>query len=507
MKARVLIIGSGIAGCAAALGLADRGITVTIVSSSQSPEETSSYQAQGGIVYRGKADNPQILAGDIWQAGAQCGDREIINMLARSGPDVVERLLLQRLKVCFDRTSDGNLSFTKEAAHSCARIIHSRDATGSVIMKAMQAEIMKHPLINRLTGCTAFDLCVSGGACSGAEIIDSSGNPGAIQSDSIILATGGSGALYSRTSNPCGTNGTGIAMANRAGALLRDLEYIQFHPTALALPGVESFLISEAARGAGARLVTADNVPFMRKYDPLWQDLAPRDVVTRAVSAEMENNRISNVYLNFFDYISSRQIIYGFPTIYKRCMQYGIDITRELLPVAPAAHFSCGGVHVDSCAETTVKGLYALGECSCTGLHGANRLASTSLLEGIVWAERAAEHIAENMQDRKQATADPVPFIHKINNKVKEMFPQVQKIERRIRTVMWEKVGIIRESPKLNEAVSELRALQVSAEEIYLRTGPSVETAGLRNMSSAAVLVAEAASKNKVSRGCHFIVP
>jgi L-aspartate oxidase len=301
-------------------------------------------------------------------------------------------------------------------------------------------------------------------------------------------------------------------MASRAGARIKDLEYIQFHPTALSLPGTEPFLISEAVRGAGARLVNSSNIPFMDKYSPDWKDLAPRDVVTRAICSEMKTENTSNVFLNFFDYISAGEIENRFPTIYNHCRNYGVDITKELLPVAPASHFSCGGIEVDSWAQSSLQGFYALGECSCTGVHGANRLASTSLLEGVVWADRAVRSISENLRDQS-ADLLPDPSVS-VNPGDPGDFPgsnqdvkcQIQKLEDEIQRIMWDKVGIIRNRDDLSGAVEELGAVKSAAEQLYSQGLPTEGTAGLRNMAGAAMVIAEAALWNRVSRGCHFVV-
>ena len=508
MDSVVQVIGSGIAGGTAALVLADKGVPVLLLAASKSPGETASHQAQGGVVYRGDGDSAELLAEDIWNAGAGCGRRDMIELLARNSSKSVERILLQRLNVGFDRVPGGDFSLTREGAHSCPRIIHCRDATGRAIMEALHTELKAHPGITLLDGWTAVELLSSGGRCIGAEVINERGEHALIHAAATILATGGAGGLFERTSNPAGAKGQGAALAARAGATLRDMEYVQFHPTALAVPGADAFLISEAVRGAGARLVTADNRPFMQEYDPRWKDLAPRDIVTRAIRAEMDKANLSNVYLNFFDYIQPGQVPERFPTINKRCLEHGIDITQELLPIAPAAHFLCGGIAVDENAETTLPGLFALGECSCTGIHGANRLASTSLLEGVFWAELAAEKIASEL--KSSPPSGKTGFYKKAHQQASTpggtMLQTGRRIETEIRGIMWEKIGIIRHPVTMKMALDELRDLKEEAEALYCRNSNSAMAAGLRNTAAAAVLIAEAASVNRVSRGCHFVV-
>ena len=489
------------------MNLADLGVRVLMITASRSSSDTSSYHAQGGVVYKGDPEPPGELSGDILRAGAFAGDREMIEILADNGPGAVERLLFRRLNINFDRDAAGGLALAREAAHSRPRIIHSRDATGRVIMEALQAAVADHPGIELVSGCAASELLVSGGCCAGVETIGEDGGLQAVRARAVVLATGGAGSLFSRTSNPRGIFGSGFALAGRAGAWLENLEYIQFHPTALAIAGREPFLVSEAVRGAGARLVSADNVPFMQKYDPEWKDLAPRDVVTRAIWTEMNDEGLSNVFLNLFDYLPGPEIIERFPTIYDRCLACGVDLTTELLPVAPAAHFACGGIRVDGHAETDIRGLYAVGECSCTGVHGANRLASTSLLEGIVWAERAACRIAGRPAP---AGSDVIPPGSGIGRGAEEAGPDIydrlRVIGERVRGIMWEKVGIERTAEALSDAVGELESYEVLAAELCLKYSADIELAAFRDMCTASVLIAGAALENGVSRGCHYVV-
>ncbi len=524
MEARVLIIGSGIAGSISALRLAEMGVPVTIIHPSPALKDTSSYHAQGGIIYRGQHDTPGSLIKDIWNAGDGIGDLNMIRLAAQKGPEAVKKILLEKLNIPFDRNADGCLALVKEGGHGCPRIIHARDATGRIIMEKINQALKEQPLISNLSGYTAIELLTSGedaerGAvkkgvknnsarqCHGAWVINDRGDVEPIISGFTVMATGGAGKLFKRSSNPSGARGHGVAMAYRAGAQIMDMEYIQFHPTALALPHSEPFLISEAVRGAGAKLVDSYNRPFMENYSPGWKDLAPRDIVARAIYQEMHKKNPTRVFLNFYDYLPSDSITDSFPTIYSHCKTLGIDIAKEPLPVAPAAHFSCGGIAVDQWGVTSLPGLFAIGECSRTGIHGGNRLASTSLLEGVIWADRAAQKIFQNLQNDSKspplsfAYADPKGCL--LSEKIKM---RVQFLEEKVQDIMWEKVGIIRKTPVLGEAVEQLKAISKEADRLFGSVRPAAATAGLRNMVCAALLAAGSAFRNRVSHGCHFVV-
>ena len=322
-----------------------------------------------------------------------------------------------------------------------------------------------------------------------------------ILAENTILATGGLGQIFLHSSNPKGSRGDGIAMANRAGARIINTEYVQFHPTTFHKKGADNFLISEAVRGAGAKLVNAKGEPFMHKYAPEWLDLAPRDVVSRSIFKEMTHNDVPCMYLDIKSELSADEIIDKFPTIYSYCLRFDVDITKQLIPVTPAAHYSCGGIWVDMQGKTDIDQLYAVGEVACSGLHGANRLASTSLLEGLVWGLQSARDITKKptttidtdtippWQSNKDSFADEVLIQHDVN---------------RIQSIMWNYVGVIRSPERLMRALRELRNLETDIEGFYRNNKVSDALIGLRNTVRTSIITTLAAWSNKVSIGCHY---
>ena len=514
----VLIIGSGIAGAAAALKLAkDPSLHIIMITREADPHESNSNYAQGGIIHRGADDSAELLVQDILAAGAGASLPEAARILAEEGPPRLENLLLTEAAIGFDRGAGGELAFGQEAAHSRRRILHVGDGTGHSIMLGLMAAVRRQPNIELLTNATAVDLITYPHhsrdpldtykpiTCYGAYVFDRNGR--AIHrtlARTTVLATGGLGRIYRNTTNPPGARGDGLAMAHRAGANIINAEYIQFHPTALAVPGAEGFLISEAVRGEGGTLLTPTGEPFMHKYDPQWKDLAPRDVVARAIHREMEAHGYSYVLLDIGTHMPAEKIRARFPNIYAECLRVGIDMTRESIPVVPAAHYSCGGVAVDAWGASSIQNLYAVGEVSCTGLHGANRLASTSLLEGLVFGERAAEHIAGWVAGGFLPQPDDIPPWDE-SNLIHDSDPAlIQGDMQTIQNVMWHYVGLIRSGDRLSRAIRELRHLQNEIETFYRKTKLSDGLIGLRNAVEAALIVAQAARHNRQSRGCHF---
>jgi L-aspartate oxidase len=321
-----------------------------------------------------------------------------------------------------------------------------------------------------------------------------------------VLATGGLGRIYRNTTNPTGARGDGLAMANRAGARIANAEYVQFHPTALAVPGAEGFLISEAVRGEGGILITPDGQPFMAAYSPEWKDLAPRDIAARAIHHEMEKHNYSYVLLDIASRMHDVTIRARFPGIYEQCLKFGIDITNEPIPVVPAAHYFCGGVLVDEWGRSNIENLYAVGEISCTGVHGANRLASTSLLEGLVWGNRAAQHIEESLGEGHllRTEFENVPPWDE-SGLVADADPAlIQGDMQTIQNIMWHYVGLVRNAERLSRAIRELRHLWNEIETFYRTTKLDDGLIGLRNAVEVALIVAQAALHNRQSRGCHF---
>jgi L-aspartate oxidase len=318
-----------------------------------------------------------------------------------------------------------------------------------------------------------------------------------------VLATGGLGQIFLRTSNPSGARGDGLAMAYRAGARVINTEFVQFHPTTFFHQSAPNFLISEAVRGAGARLVHKDGKPFMQRYAPEWKDLAPRDVVARSIHQEMVERDLSHVYLDLRSYIPREEILEHFPTINSSCQAYGIDITRDLVPVVPAAHYTCGGVWVDEWGCSTIRQLYAVGEVSCTGVHGANRLASTSLLEGVVWGYRVADYIHQHMLPQLAIDPDDIPSWQDEGLEVADP-ALIQQDMSVIKHIMWNYVGLVRTTARLQRALRELRHLETQIESFYRCTRVSDGLIGLRNAVRTAIVVAAAAWENRRSMGAHY---
>jgi L-aspartate oxidase len=519
----VLVLGTGIAGLTTALTLARRGVNVVVLTKAKQPEDCNTAWAQGGIIYFGKKDSPRSLVKDILRAGAGLCLPEAVEFLARRGPEVVKDILLDMVGVPFSRTMHGELDFTREGAHSVARIVHSADATGRAIETALLARLASEKHVSLFTEATAIDLITARhhsrdvaqryalqDPCLGAYVLDAKGKVHTVLADFTVLATGGVGRLFLHTTNTRHAIGGGLAMAERAGAATLNLEYVQFHPTTLYHPDAEGFLISEALRGEGAVLVNRAGEPFMRRYAPELKDLAPRDVVTRAIVEEMTSRGEPCVYLDLVHHYrvhEGQSIRDRFPTIAATCEKFGIDIATEPIPVVPAAHYHCGGVLVDLEGRTTARRLYAVGEVSCTGVHGANRLASTSLLEGLVWGEAAGQSIARGL---KREGGNPANVLRAIpdwtspgeaQNDDPALFQQDWAT---IRNTMWNYVGIVRTTARLARAVADLRDLEKRILRFYQVTRISKEIVDLFHGARAAHLIATAAFKNTVSRGCHY---
>ncbi len=516
LETDVLIIGCGIAGGTAALQLADAGISVTIVTRAEPPEESNTFHAQGGIIYQGKNDSPELLATDIQRAGAGYNNPEAVKIIATEGPPLVKDLLMNRLGVPFETTPDGELSRVREGAHSSSRILHVADRTGKAIEIALMNVLKSHPNITLLSGHTAVDLLTPSHhstdrlavygplSCIGAYVLNRDENR-VIRclAKNTVLATGGLGQIFLQTTNPPGARGDGLAMAQRTGARLINCEFIQFHPTMFYHQSGANFLISETVRGEGARLVNADGIPFMEKYDPVWKDLAPRDIVARSIYQEMLKSGSSNMWLDLRSYIKPQRIKDRFPAIYEECLKYGIDITQDLVPVVPAAHYFCGGVWVDKWGQSTVQRLFAVGEVACTGVHGANRMGSTSLLEGLVWGSRAAQKILEELPNQTFYDNTKIPDWQDIGDDIPDPALVLQDMSS-IRHIMWNYVGLIRTTPRLERALSDLRNLEIGIERFYRVTRVTDDVIGLRNAIRSAIIVTLAAWSNKTSIGCHY---
>ncbi len=515
-QTEVLIIGSGIAGLCAAIELANQQISSTVITRSHHVSDCNTRWAQGGIIYRGEEDSAELLAADIKAAGAGFCQPEVVDRLASKGPEILKSLLLDQLKVPFDLDSSQQLATCKEAAHSTARIIHAKDATGKAIQDALNEAANNNPYITVLTDHTAIDLITPDHhstdklqvykkkSCVGAYVFDNQAKQvNRFIAKFTILASGGLGQIFQHTSNPKGSRGDGIAMANRAGARIINTEFIQFHPTTFYKKGAPNFLISEAVRGAGAKLVDAKGRPFMEKYAPKWGDLAPRDVVSRSIFNEMTITESPCVYLDLKSHMSAEEMIERFPNIHDFCLQHDVDITKQLIPVTPAAHYSCGGIWVDQTGGTDIEQLYAIGEVACTGLHGANRLASTSLLEGLVAGTEAAHRIQSETPKIEIFNASSIPaWQAKTDNFADEIL--IQHDVQRIQSIMWNYVGVSRSPERLIRALRELRNLETEIEQFYRNNRVSDDLIGLRNSVRTAIIVTLAAWSNKTSVGCHY---
>lgn len=504
METEVLIIGSGIAGATAALELGRRGVEVTMVTRASDPKETNTNYAQGGIIYKSEDDYPELLAADIEKAGSHLSNPEAVRILSEEGPKLVKRILIDRLRVPFDREDTEELSLAREGGHDRPRIIHWADATGRAIQTSLSEEIKNEEKIKMLTSFTAVDLLTpahNSTSVVGAYVFDQQSNLiNKILAKKVILATGGLGQIYEYSTNPIGARGDGVAMASRVGARMANLEYIQFHPTAFYHPNAPRFLITEAVRGDGGRLVNGNGEFFMDNYDAERKELAPRDVVARAIYSEMQRLGEPNMYLDLGNFIPKTRVLHHFPNIYEFCLQYKVDITKDLVPVVPAAHYSCGGVWVDQYGRTTVDNLYAIGEVSCTGLHGANRLASTSLLEGLVWGERSARDINKKLVKTSFYNSDKIldwQYSDETEN------PVVSSYLEKVKKIMWNNVGLVRNTKGLEDAMRGLTEIQSQFTHIYQHTKLTDEVIGVRNMIQTALLVTAAASENRESLGCH----
>lgn len=505
-----LVIGAGLAGSAYALHAARAGFDVQLLSLA-GPLAANSDWAQGGIIYE-TAHDPTQLARDIIDASDGTSNPAAVEQLVREGPLAVKELLIDELAVPFDRDESGQLDLGREGGHRERRIIHAKDTTGHAILAAVAQRVDTTPRIQRRSGCVAVDLLTLSHnsedvadkyeplTCFGAYVLDTNtGEVFAIIARKTVLATGGLGQIYLHTTNQPGSVGHGVAMAYRVGARLIDLEYVQFHPTVFAGDGPR-FLITEALRGEGAVLVNRRGERFMDGKHALGS-LAPRDIVARAIREELAASGEPCVFLDLSalepDYVRER-----FPSIYERCLAAGLDITREPVPVVPAAHFACGGVHTDLAGRTNIRHLNAIGETACTGLHGANRLASTSLLECLTSAKVTAQADAADLargefrQPKPRAWASPVRDADPLL--IRQDMLQIQH-------TMWNYAGIIRSPRRLTRARRILLELREEIQSFYRGCRVTRELIELRNAVQTALLVVHAASLNPRSRGAHYV--
>ncbi|NOY53636.1 MAG: L-aspartate oxidase [Deltaproteobacteria bacterium] len=491
-----LVIGSGVAGLLAAIELSRYGEVLVLTKDEASAG--SSGHAQGGIaVVLSDEDEITFHFDDTIAAGAGLCNEEAVRVLVEEGPDHILELIAWGAR--FDREGS-KLAFTREAAHSKRRIVHSHgDSTGKEVVRSLLAHVKTLRNIRKFDYHYTIDLLMHDGACYGVYLLDERKKEiSAITAKATVLATGGSGYLYQRTSNPSVATGDGMAMAYRSGAKLVDMEFVQFHPTTLYLPGAPSFLLSEAMRGEGAKLLNIFGRKFVGNYHP-ERELAPRDIVSRAIVSEMVSTKSFHVYLDL-THLDAAFVRRRFPQIYSTCLSYGIDITRDRIPVSPAAHYMMGGVETDLDGATNLPGLFAAGEVACTGVHGANRLASNSLLEGIVFGTRAGKAAARygeqihTLPDRiANPYADRPVAAH-------ESPAELNELRGMLRKLMWDRVGIIRCGKSLSEAVERLQDWTPCLEEIYHEKN-GLE---LQNMITVATLITRAALERRESVGAHY---
>jgi L-aspartate oxidase len=513
LETDVLVIGAGIGGCITALTAAENGCQVTIITRKSANNDSSTILAQGGIVYKGTKDSLKSLASDIEIAGAGMCSTDAVRHIAREGAKLVKDLLIDQLHVPFDRGARNNLDLTREGAHSVPRIIHCADQTGKYIAEALWNAVVKHRCITILENTTAIDLLTTSHhsqnqqdiyrpvECVGAYVLQS--RPHKIIelfAKQTVLATGGIGQVYLYTTNNTSARGDGYAMALRAGATLANMEYIQFHPTTLYSQNANNFLITEAMRGEGAVLHDEKGKKFATKYHPMGS-LAPRDIVSRAIHTEMLAKHRPCMYLDIrhkpTEWIKTR-----FPTIYSTCLEHDIDITKTPIPIVPAAHYACGGILVDKAGNTSIPRLRAVGEVSCTGIHGANRLASTSLLEAVVWGAWTGRDIARAVSEQRKFYT---PVVAKWREEKEHVDPALLEQDWMIiKHTMWNYVGLVRGDRRLRRAQRVLRELQTEIETFYRRAAMTDQIIGLRNGLQTSRAVLYAALRNPRSLGCHY---
>jgi len=513
----MLIIGAGIAGLSSAIIAAERGLSVAVLTKERDPLESNPRYAQGGIVGPSAEDTVELLEKDIIFAGAGMNFIDSVKLLVREGPELVENFLAGKVGVPFTKDKNGKPALTREAAHSVRRILYSQDQTGNAIEESLHKYARKTKGITFFPGHIAIDLLTNTHNSTnpqekyrktrvlGAYVFDKNASKVlTFFAPSVILSAGGVGNLFLHTSNPVGATGDGIAMAYRAGIEIVNAEYVQFHPTILFHRDYKRFLISEALRGEGAKLMNKQGEYFMKRYSQQNADLAPRDEVARAIYREMERDDTDYVRLDATQ-IHDSPVKKRFPAIYETCFSLGIDITKEPIPVVPAAHYFCGGIKVDLDGRTTIDGLYAAGENACTGVHGANRLASISLLEGLFWGVRCAERAAESAASLPRDLMQSVPDW--IEPKTKEEFDPVlvNQDVKTIQSTMWNYAGIIRSHKRLLRALADLSYLSHRIEQFYRSASLTRQIIELRNSVLAASIIVQAALQNPVSKGCHYI--
>jgi L-aspartate oxidase len=504
----VLVVGGGAAGLSLALRLADRFEVAVLAKAALT--EGATFYAQGGIAaVLSENDSFEAHIADTLAAGAGLCRRETVEYVVRRGPEMIRWLAEQG--VVFTREDGGAYHLTREGGHTHRRVVHAADASGRAIETTLAELARRHPRIRVLDQHLAIDLITSArlgipgeNRVLGLYALDKrAGRVKVFRAPFVVLATGGASKVYLYTSNPDTSTGDGIAMAWRAGCRVANMEFVQFHPTCLWHPRAKSFLISEAVRGEGGRLLLPDGHAFMSEHDPRGE-LAPRDIVARAIDFEMKRRGLDYVLLDI-SHKPAEFILSHFPTIYERCKQFGYDMTREPLPVVPAAHYTCGGVLTDLAGRTDLAGLYAIGECASTGLHGANRLASNSLLECLVFAAAAAEDIARRRQVATDLAGVALPEWDESRVTDADESVVVSHNWDELRRAMWDYVGIVRTVKRLERALHRVELLREEIREYYSHFRVTNDLIELRNLVLVAELIIRSALARKESRGLHYL--
>ena len=509
-----LVIGGGIAGMSFALKAASKGSVGLICKTTLA--EANTFYAQGGVasVTNLEVDDFQKHIQDTMVAGDWLSDPKAVEKVVTEAPSQIQELI--NWGVDFDKKEDGTFDLHREGGHSEFRILHHADNTGAEIQESLVKKIKSHPNIRIFENHFALEIITQHHlgkivtrrtpdiTCYGAYVLDeATGKVEKFLAKVTVMATGGVGSVYTTTTNPLIATGDGIAMVYRAKGTVKDMEFIQFHPTALYHPGDRpSFLITEAMRGYGAVLKDKDGKEFMHKYDPRLS-LAPRDIVARAIDSEMKQSGTDHVYLDV-THKDAEETKKHFPNIYEKCLSLGIDITKEMIPVAPAAHYLCGGIKVDTNGESSIKRLYAIGECSCTGLHGGNRLASNSLIEAVVYADAAARHAMEQIDGYD--FRNDVPEWNDEGTAHPEEMVLITQSAKEVNQIMGYYVGIVRSDLRLDRAWNRLDILYEETEKLYRESKPTRELCELRNIINVAYLIMRQARDRKESRGLHYTI-
>lgn len=512
-----LVIGSGIAGLLFALKVADYG-RVHIITKRNLQESNTAY-AQGGIAsVFGANDSFDLHIADTLASGEGLCHEEVVEMVVRNAPARIRELIDLGVRFNTDDSQESglHLDLSREGGHSRNRIVHARDLTGLAVEKALIEKVTRHKNIRIFENHIAIDLITRSTRlkrgliitthedyCYGGYVLDRhSTEIHTFGAKNIILATGGAGKVYAYTSNPDIASGDGIAMAYRAGAIVANMEFVQFHPTCLYHPAAKNFLISEAVRGEGGILVNAAGNRFMERYSPL-KELACRDVVARAIDSELKKRGDDSVFLDIShkpaDFIKTR-----FPHLHQKCLEFGMDMTREPIPVVPAAHYMCGGVVTDACGRTNIQRLFAIGECACTGLHGANRLASNSLLEALIYADKASQKAVKEIETEDFEKLPDIPPWDDMGTLDSDEAIMVSHTWDEIRRFMWNYVGIVRSDKRLARAQRRIEIVQSEIEEYYWNFKVTPDMIELRNIALVAELIIRCARHRKESRGLHY---